>query len=1036
MADVTIPSLPVKGTPVITDLLEISANPGSFHITLGSLSAIYQPINEKGVANGYASLDGSTLVPVAQIPALNVLTAPTGAVDINSQNLNNILNADVEGFIDIAEIPSPANPAANIGRLYVKDVAAITTLFFRDFAGNDTNISTPAVTIDDLTDVTITTRAANEVLVVNGGNTLWVNALLVNANVDASAAIAYSKLNLTGLVVNADLTSGVFGAITGIGTQSQALDLNNNNLVNAGDINTDGFIDFNEIATPANPAADVGRLYVKDNATATQLFFRDSAGLELNLSVPVTTLEDLTDTTITAAAAHEVLVRNAGNTAWVNELLDNDNLASGTFNNITGLPGVVTFETIDTPPVLTLTPNRSTPATGTIGDLIWSDNDSIPSTQEFARIRVVSSNITSGAEEGSMSIRVVEGGTEENYLALNSSGFSGEILVLKPINMLDDAIIFTNDTSNPPSNSLKWIAHEFGVLWYNSDNQHDFAVSGTSLATVKILSTVNTLDLKNTTQLFGALRVQFGNSATLPDSFLRYIQYGTVPGFLINAAAGDTTHLTFDAVEEFSFNATVADFHGNTLTNVAIFESNATNVSSVGNLRFGDLEVIGFRNSTNDGDFTITSDDPTITFGGWETIEFPEATIIDAGSADFQVLTIDMSGDMTLNSNTINTIGNLTFDDGARITFNPNATNAGINVGAHTADPSALVNGDIWYESTANTLSARINGVTVDLGAGGGETFTWTADHSAARFNLENTGAIDFSLSGPLATPASTQPYITYDVGPVPDAMRINVPLSRDIFISMGAVDQYHFDTNAFDMLGNTLDNVAIYNSNATNPGSLGAIRLGNDEKVVWRNAANSANNLIEFNTADEFVISITNGDDYSFSETQFDVGQNQLLNASALGMTAAGATLGAAVNNIFGNASGMTFNTLAADSFFYTINGTLEYTFNRDEIIFGEGNDMEFGTTTGTIIGTATTQKLSFYAATPIIRPTALTTALTTLTNAGTASDFAIQVMINASAWGFANQAEGETVVEVVLNNQARINELETKLQALGLIA
>lgn len=58
--------------------------------------------------------------------------------------------------------------------------------------------------------------------------------------------------------------------------------------------------------------------------------------------------------------------------------------------------------------------------------------------------------------------------------------------------------------------------------------------------------------------------------------------------------------------------------------------------------------------------------------------------------------------------------------DGVKQTFNPNGTNAGINVGSHTADPSIPVNGDLWYDSTTNTLEARINGVTVALGAGGG----------------------------------------------------------------------------------------------------------------------------------------------------------------------------------------------------------------------------------------------------------------------------------------------------------------------------
>jgi len=58
--------------------------------------------------------------------------------------------------------------------------------------------------------------------------------------------------------------------------------------------------------------------------------------------------------------------------------------------------------------------------------------------------------------------------------------------------------------------------------------------------------------------------------------------------------------------------------------------------------------------------------------------------------------------------------------DGVKQTFNPDATNAGINVGAVAGDPSSPVDGDLWYDSTANELTARINGVNVALGAGGG----------------------------------------------------------------------------------------------------------------------------------------------------------------------------------------------------------------------------------------------------------------------------------------------------------------------------
>lgn len=63
--------------------------------------------------------------------------------------------------------------------------------------------------------------------------------------------------------------------------------------------------------------------------------------------------------------------------------------------------------------------------------------------------------------------------------------------------------------------------------------------------------------------------------------------------------------------------------------------------------------------------------------------------------------------------------GAITFPDNVRQTFNPGANAAGLNAGSQAGDPDTLSNGDIWYDSTANELQARVNGSTVTLGTGG-----------------------------------------------------------------------------------------------------------------------------------------------------------------------------------------------------------------------------------------------------------------------------------------------------------------------------
>lgn len=82
--------------------------------------------------------------------------------------------------------------------------------------------------------------------------------------------------------------------------------------------------------------------------------------------------------------------------------------------------------------------------------------------------------------------------------------------------------------------------------------------------------------------------------------------------------------------------------------------------------------------------------------------------------------------------------------------------------------------------------------------------------------------------------------------------------------------------------------------------------------------------------------------------------------------------------------------------------------------LLADEGVNLQFGTTTGTKIGTAATQKLGFYGVTPIVQPTALTAADSSTIDATYGTDEA----------------------NVITNLRTRVNELETKLRALGLVA
>lgn len=61
-----------------------------------------------------------------------------------------------------------------------------------------------------------------------------------------------------------------------------------------------------------------------------------------------------------------------------------------------------------------------------------------------------------------------------------------------------------------------------------------------------------------------------------------------------------------------------------------------------------------------------------------------------------------------------------TYGAGAKQTFGAGATSPGMNVGAVTADPASLADGDVWYNQTAGKFRFRESGQTKDLGASGG----------------------------------------------------------------------------------------------------------------------------------------------------------------------------------------------------------------------------------------------------------------------------------------------------------------------------
>lgn len=178
------------------------------------------------------------------------------------------------------------------------------------------------------------------------------------------------------------------------------------------------------------------------------------------------------------------------------------------------------------------------------------------------------------------------------------------------------------------------------------------------------------------------------------------------------------------------------------------------------------------------------------------------------------------AGNLTLTAgNLVLTAGQISFPDDVRQTFNPGATVAGLNVGAQDGEPSTLVNGDLFYDSIANQLKARINGATVTLG-GGSITIgsTVISGGTTTRLLYDNAGVVGevsgFTSDGTNVTAGSgnlraTSPRITTAIA---DA-------NGNAIIS-------------FNPVASAVDRIQVTNAATANPATVDVAAVGTDSNI------------------------------------------------------------------------------------------------------------------------------------------------------------------------------------------------------------
>lgn len=192
------------------------------------------------------------------------------------------------------------------------------------------------------------------------------------------------------------------------------------------------------------------------------------------------------------------------------------------------------------------------------------------------------------------------------------------------------------------------------------------------------------------------------------------------------------------------------------------------------------------------GDHTATEIIKSETFG----VQFDGAgqdIIGDAGGVTYDVPTAD-THEFQVNSALQMSIaaGDITYGDGTTVTFNPDATNAGLNVGSQAGDPSSLSNGDIWYDSTANTLDVRISSGTRTIATLEGiQLFTGAKAFNSGTLSL-NGATSGFTVLNPSAVASGT----------------LTLPAATDTLVGKATTDTFTNKTFDANGTGNSLSNV------------------------------------------------------------------------------------------------------------------------------------------------------------------------------------------------------------------------------------
>ena len=399
--------------------------------------------------------------------------------------------------------------------------------------------------------------------------------------------------------------------------------------------------------------------------------------------------------------------------------------------------------------------DQATPTDNTvIGDLQYRSDRTTGSDVVFARIDALTRDVTDATSSGSLRIRI----REDNLVTLYME-FSGEletITIAKPFDFDGNDLILDQDQDS------RFITVVDDVLTLDLAGSPEFIWSVTSydistkfiqLAEIAVPTNAptdagrifldaadNTLKIRKEAGAAISLEVQGGGSplTTKGDIFGFTTVDARIP------VGADDTVLIADATPALGVKyALIANINVDAAANISHskLESIVVATDQINTYAAGQKQNFAAQGTVAPINLGVNNPDPSSPVDGDLWIRNSASFLTWRSNGGTRTaMEINLSQSITnKNFTTSNSVSNaLNWVVGVRQIFNPDATNAGINFGAQAdPDPTSGVNGDVYYNSTNDKFRAFEGGSWVDM-IGGGEVFTWTADHDANNNDLLN----------------------------------------------------------------------------------------------------------------------------------------------------------------------------------------------------------------------------------------------------------------------------------------------------------